>query len=265
MTFNVRVFDLYNWSGKHELRKKILDFLKAESPDIVCFQEYYTSEGTALNYRMTDSLAAIIPAAYSHVEYSTTLHNNLDHWGIATFSKYPIVRKQALHFQQRNRNIFLCTDILAGNDTLRIINTHLESIRFKPEDYKFIENIGNEKQEEELNSSLNILRKMKRAYSKRAKQVETLKEEITRSPYSVILCGDFNDTPGSYSYQILSDGLTDSFRESGKGFGKTYAGSFPSFRIDYILHDKKLKSFNYKTYRENLSDHYPISCMIYKE
>src|SRR5207253_3238831 len=138
------------------------------------------------------------------------------------------------------KNVFLCSDIVVGNDTFRVVNTHLESIRFKPEDYKFIENIGAES-EEELNGSINILRRMKRAYTKRAQQVSVLKNEITGSSYPVILCGDFNDTPNSYTYNVLSDGLSDSFRQSGKGFGRTYAGIFPSYRIDYILHDKKLK------------------------
>jgi endonuclease/exonuclease/phosphatase family metal-dependent hydrolase len=263
MSFNVRVFDLYNWSHKHELKDKILEFLKQETPDVVCFQEYFTSERYDYDYRMNDVLKMIIPAQYYYAEYTTTLHDDLDHWGIAAFSKYPIVNRQTVHFQPGG-NALIYIDILAGSDTLRIINTHLESIRFRNEDYKFIENFATEKKEDELNNSLSILRKMKHAYMKRAQQVNILKNEITKSRYPVIVCGDFNDPPGSYTYNSLSEGLTDSFRESGKGFGKTYAGSFPSFRIDYILHSKQLKSFSYKTYHENLSDHYPISCLIEK-
>jgi endonuclease/exonuclease/phosphatase family metal-dependent hydrolase len=264
MTFNVRVFDLYNWFHKQELKDKILQFLKQESPDIVCFQEYYSSESKVYNFNMNDTLTSIIPASYSHIEYTLTLHNNKDHWGIATFSKYPIVERKAIPFQKNGKNVFLCTDILMGEDTFRVVNSHLESIRFKEEDYKFVENIGGEN-EEEISGSMNILRKMKRAYVKRALQVNVLKSEISKSPYPVILCGDFNDTPNSYTYSILTDRLTDAFRESGSGLGRTYTGAFPSFRIDYILHDKRLRSTNYTTYLENLSDHYPISCIIHLE
>jgi endonuclease/exonuclease/phosphatase family metal-dependent hydrolase len=261
MTFNVHVFNLYDWKGNEKKKDEILNFLRKESPDVVCFQEYYTSESGAYRFNMNDTLKAIIPAEYSHIEYTTTLHGDKDHWGIATFSKYPVVNKQAIRFRKKGRNLFLATDILAGNDTIRIINTHLESIRFKEEDYKFVSNIGGEN-EEEIAGSMSILRKMKRAYSKRALQVGVLKNEIAKSPYPVIVCGDFNDTPNSYTYSQLTDGLKDSFRESGTGFGQTYAGVFPSFRIDYILHDSRLLSTNYTTHKEDLSDHYPVSCTI---
>jgi endonuclease/exonuclease/phosphatase family metal-dependent hydrolase len=263
MSFNVHLFDLYNWSGRHEHRDKILDYLKRESPDVVCFQEYFTSDGLQKGFRMNDTLKSILAADYSHIAYTTTLHDNKDHWGIATFSKYPIVNKKTVHFRKNRKNAFIYSDITVGTDTLRVINTHLESIRFKPEDYKFMQNPG--ESEEELSSGLNILRKLKRAYTKRSQQVNVLKSEMIKSPYPVIVCGDFNDTPSSYAYHNLSEGLSDAFRESGKGFGKTYGGSLPSYRIDYILHDKKLKSIGFITSNKKLSDHYPISCLVYKE
>src|SRR5204862_7418375 len=106
-----------------------------------------------------------------------------------------------------------------------------------------------------------ILR-LKRAFIKRSQQVRVLHRHILESPYPVILCGDFNDTPSSYTYATLCKGMEDSFRESGSGFGKTYIGAFPSFRIDYILHDGKLHSTGYLTHGEKLSDHFPISCWI---
>ena len=71
-----------------------------------------------------------------------------------------------------------------------------------------------------------------------------------------------NDTPSSYSYEILSDDLEDAYKLSGHGLGKTYSGPFPSCRIDYIFHDSKIKSKGFRTIHENLSDHYPVSCMI---
>jgi endonuclease/exonuclease/phosphatase family metal-dependent hydrolase len=265
MSFNVRLFDLYNWSGKHEYRDKIIAFLNSESPDIVCFQEYYSSEGTDYNFRMNDTLKLILPASYSHIQYTTNLHDNKDHWGIATFSKYPIVSKKKVHYRKKGKDLFICTDVVIQQDTLRIINAHLESIRFKTEDYHFIESLGTDDNPEELKGGITILKKIKWAYTKRARQIIVIREEIVSSPYPVLLCGDFNDIPSSFTYNKISAGLADAFRESGSGFGKTYAGSFPSFRIDYILHDKRLKSAGFSTHRVNLSDHYPISCVLYKE
>jgi len=264
MSFNVRLFDLYNWTHNHETRAEIFNFLSKESPAIVCMQEYYSCDSSDQDFKNNDTLKKVIPSPYSHIEYSLTLRGT-DHWGIATFSKYPIIHKQAVHFQQKGGNIFIFSDVVIGQDTVRVFNTHLESIRFGIKDYKFIENLGNNDEADEVDRSVSIIRRLKRAFIKRAKQVEVLHQYIVQSPHPVIVCGDFNDTPSSYTYSILSGGLKDAFRESGSGFGKTYAGAFPSFRIDYILHDKIFNSSGYQTVKENLSDHYPIICWIGKK
>lgn len=72
-----------------------------------------------------------------------------------------------------------------------------------------------------------------------------------------------NDTPVSYSYGRLSRTLTDSFRRSGFGIGNTYVGKFPSFRIDYIFHDKSFDSAEYTTHPEETSDHHAVSARIF--
>ena len=71
----------------------------------------------------------------------------------------------------------------------------------------------------------------------------------------------FQDTPISYTYSQLKHGLLDSFEESGIGIGNSYV-SIPTLRIDYILHDNKIQSTNYKKHKQILSDHYAISCEI---
>src|SRR5688572_686425 len=97
MSFNVRLFDLYNWFRNDQTRKKIFEFLKQESPDIVCFQEYYHSDNKKSVFANNDTLSHILLAPFSHIEYNVTLRKQ-DHWGIATFSKYPIINKKAVHF-----------------------------------------------------------------------------------------------------------------------------------------------------------------------
>jgi endonuclease/exonuclease/phosphatase family metal-dependent hydrolase len=262
MSFNVRLFDLYNWFHNSTTRNKIFEFLKKESPDIICFQEFYSSDKKDPSFRNEDTLCYYLNAAFSQIEYTLTLRKT-DHWGIATYSKYPIVNKEALHFAKRGGNIFIMSDIKIGNDTVRVFNTHLESVRFGWSDYKFIENLNNDDvEQDELKGSLTILRHLRQAFIKRARQVDLLHDSIAASPYPVILCGDFNDTPSSYTYSVLSDNLKDAFRESGNGSGKTYAGPFPSFRIDYIFHDRSVSSQAYTTIYEKLSDHYPVSCMV---
>lgn len=258
MSFNVRLFDLYNWFHNYETKDKIFEFLKKESPGIVCFQEYYTSDRLVADFNNNSKLPGVLGAPYSHIEYTVSLRDS-DHWGMAIYSKYPIVKKEAVHFQKRGGNIFIYADIKIGNDTIRVFNTHLESIRFRNEDYRYLSNLRNDVEQDEMAGGIKILKRLKRAYAKRTRQVNILKAEIEKSPYPVIVAGDFNDTPSSYTYHRIRRNLRDSFRECGSGFGKTYAGLFPSFRIDFLLHSKNIYSLNYITHREKISDHYPVT------
>ena len=77
-------------------------------------------------------------------------------------------------------------------------------------------------------------------------------------PYPIIICGDFNDTPLSFSYHTLANELIDSFEKAGRGIGNSHT-KIPFLRIDYILHDSFFKTVKYNKHREALSDHYPIS------
>lgn len=155
--------------------------------------------------------------------------------------------------------------MLIHGDTVRVYNVHLQSIHLSNVDYKFVDDIMNNKKTEELENSKNILRRLKRAFIKRSSQSDLVAEHIQNCPYSTIVCGDFNDTPASYSYNNIAQNLKDAFVESGTGFGKTYIGKFPSFRIDYILHSDKYKSYNFRTIRQKLSDHFPLTCYLVKE
>ncbi|MFM2134965.1 MAG: hypothetical protein RL021_365 [Bacteroidota bacterium] len=262
MSFNVRLFDLYDWEEKKSSADSIYHFLRAEAPDIVCFQEFFSGDPQGKGPRTADTLHRVLEAPFAHLRYSATV-KRLGSFGLATYSKYPIIHQGFHRFKSRTGNIFQYTDIVVGEDTVRVFNTHLESIRFKKEDYYFIENLGNEEvEQDELAGSMNILRRLKRAFLKRSYQAETIRDFVHNSPYRVILCGDFNDTPVSYTHHLLAQELKDAFRISGAGWGRTYSGSFPSFRIDYILHDKNMKSFGYTTHKIELSDHYPVSCFI---
>ena len=148
MSFNVRLFDLYNWFHSQETREKIFDFLKAQSADIVCFQEYYSSDRKSAVFNNNKLVPQVLSAPYSHIEYTLTLRDS-DHWGIAIFSRHKIINRQAVHFEKRGGNIFIYADVLVGKDTIRIFNTHLESIRFRNEDYRYLTNLQNDIEQDE--------------------------------------------------------------------------------------------------------------------
>jgi endonuclease/exonuclease/phosphatase family metal-dependent hydrolase len=260
MSYNVRLFDLYNWSKSKDTREKMFKLIKKESPDILCVQEFYNS-----NHGEFDNLDTIVKnqrTKFSHVAYTENLHNNEDHWGMATFSTYPIINKGIIDFNEDTNNSCIYSDINTGEDTVRVYNLHLQSIRFGPEDYEFVENISKQKDQEEIKGSKKILKRLKIAFIKRAKQVDLVSNHIKKSPYPVIICGDFNDTPSSYTYHKIKADLKDAFVGNGFGIGNTYNGVFPSFRIDYILYDGNYTACNYRSVKKKLSDHYPVTCTI---
>ncbi len=86
----------------------------------------------------------------------------------------------------------------------------------------------------------------------------TVADEIRQSPYPVMVCGDFNDTPNSYAYFKIRDGLQDAFHSKGFGIGATYAGISPTLRIDYIFLDRRFRVNYFDRIRKELSDDYPI-------
>lgn len=265
-SYNSMLFDLYNWKKNKENRNKILTNLSEIGPDILCVQEFYTSESTEMynNYNNIDTLRSLLNAPYFHTEYTITLRKT-DHWGVATFSKYPIINKGKIIFKTRSNNICIFSDLVIDKDTVRIYNIHLQSISFSKDDNKFLDDVISDKDaEDEVENSKSILRRLKRAFVKRTKQVDMVVTHMKTCRHKIIVCGDFNDTPASYTYQQLSKQLNDAFVEKGAGFGKTYAGKWPQFRIDYILHDKNFNCMNYKRSDETFTDHFAITAYLQK-
>lgn len=262
MSYNSMLFDLYNWSKNTNSRKIILTNIAEENPEILCLQEFYTSEEKG-DFNNIEAVKTIITAKNYHVAYTTTMREK-DHWGIATFTKYPIVKKGKFEFNTHSNNSCIYTDVLINQDTVRIYNMHLQSISFSKANYKFMNEVKDDTTDvkNEMEKSKNILRRMKRAFVKRAIQADGIALHIANCRYKVIVCGDFNDTPASYVYHTIRGNLKDAFVESGSGFEQSYAGIFPKFRIDYIFHSKEFKSKQYHHLSETVTDHYPIISYI---
>ena len=97
------------------------------------------------------------------------------------------------------------------------------------------------------------------ATSLRAEQAQKLLEHIAACKLTVIICGDFKDTPNSYVYALLSTGFHDTFRQKALGLGTTFGGAMPLLRIDYILTEQNITTYSCRTARDaDFSDHYPV-------
>jgi endonuclease/exonuclease/phosphatase family metal-dependent hydrolase len=254
LSYNVKVFDLYNWRKNKQSRNEIFSFVRSLSPDIACFQEYFN---TSTHYfPVHDSLIHNQKFKYSHIFYSDQLPNG-HNFGIATYSKFPIVNKANISFGNTH-NLAIASDIKIKKDTLRIINCHLESVKFLKEDYVFMDSLPALSDEKRIKGAKGIVKRLKNAATIRANQIQLIRKYIENSPYPVMLCGDFNDVPASYTYQKLSEGLNDSFQKAPWGLNGTYPRFFPPLRIDFILYQETLSCEQFKLFKTNLSDHYPV-------
>lgn len=260
VSYNVRIFNHFHWEEKDHVRDSILSYLNNENAGVICLQEYLSRE----NFKQESEgyiKTKLNNTPYHHIEY-TTFRDKNSRYGIATFSKYPIVGKGVIPFRN-TRNTTMYTDILYHTDTIRIFNLHLQSTQIKKYDSYLMDSLKhfNSHHIDELQKISSTLRQ---SFKLRSKQVEFIKEVVAQSPYPVILCGDFNDTPVSYTYHQLLGDKTDTFREAGSGFGNTYRGKLPSFRIDYIFSSKMFEAVSFTTKKLQLSDHYPISAVLKK-
>jgi len=256
MTFNVRLFDVYNWKTHHPNHQNILDFIVKQNPDIACFQEYYyQSDG---KYITTDFLLKGLNTKNIHT-YFPVVNRKTDFFGIATITRYPIINKGEITFLGTS-NMCIFTDILINSDTVRIYNMHLESVRLGAEDYAFLSSVEHNPDSIEFNKSKLVLRRLINASKKRNTQATIIAQHINTCPYPVIVCGDFNDTPASYTYSVISKNLNDSYSLIDENLGSTYNGNIPFLRIDYILYSNAFNSCNYKIHRIDVSDHFPVTC-----
>ena len=257
LSYNVHIFGLYD---KENTQNEIVNFLQEETPDIACFQEYCQNNAQKPNLSATTQIKEAVGATNYYLY--TPLSQGKYQFGLAIFSKFPIVNKGTISFDNAKTNHAMFADLKINNDTVRVYNIHFQSISFGKEDYLFANQATSTtdfSNDELKKNSIRILKKIKRGFAKRSVQVDTIANHIKLSPYKTIVCGDFNDTPCSYTYKQISNLLDDAFVSSGKGRGNTMViNRLLSFRIDYIFHDKSFKSYGFTTPKSTASDHYPV-------
>ncbi len=255
MSFNVKVFDLYTWNNYPGSKDALLQVIENADPDVLCLQEFYANDS-----EQPSSVASLKKKyPYLHFEKTFTVKGH-NHWGIATFSKFPITGRSVIKFPNAFQNIAVATDIVIKDDTVRIFNAHMQSIYIGSDDY---ENMSGLHGSEKVKYSLwKIFRKIKEAFFKRTEQAELLAGQIAKSPHRVLVCADFNDTPNSYTYKTISAGLNDSFKEAGCGIGCTFSSNRPIFRIDYVLADKRIRVCSHQVIWNFTSDHFAVKAWL---
>ena len=252
LSYNVHVFNYFESKKTGNSEKKVLEFIKAQNADIICLQEFYVQGDPAA--KLKSMLSLLGGKYYSHVKFTESRKKMF--YGIVTFSRFPISGKGEIT-HPGSSSITIYSDIIIQKDTFRIYNNHLQSFRLKEMDKSLLEEMTTE--ENETFEEVKVLStSLKKGFIRRAKQAQVLKDHIERSKYPVIVAGDFNDTPVSYSYRKIRKGLNDSFVNAGYGAGFTYKGNYPPNRIDYILYDDSFINNYFEIIKIKYSDHYPV-------
>ncbi|MDR0794385.1 MAG: endonuclease/exonuclease/phosphatase family protein [Chitinophagaceae bacterium] len=257
ITWNVG--SMYGTSNDVEKKKldrdEIARDIKKLAPDIICLQEF--------NHSLTQGAGAdnigLFKDKYPYYFFSKDYdkRNGFYQSGIIIFSKFPIIDSGKITYPAPIAESFIYAGIVKGNDTFRVYTVHLQSFKFNPADYADMEKIK-ARDEEALAASKNIFKKMKLAFSRRGIQANTIHDFLKQDKYKSIICGDFNDVPGSYTYFHIRNERQDAFLKKGFGIGRTYLSLAPTLRIDYILPDKNFNVLQFDMIDEGLSDHFML-------
>ena len=223
LTYNVRSF-IDDGGGR--CLDSVIGMVKTLNPDIVCFQEMGFSDQVDSLLRPLNPM----PRSLSRAGLSP-----------AIYSRYPVIRAQRVDTLHN----FVWADVVAGDDTLRVFSVHFNTTAIKSDDNRYIMNrefLG----DENTGKLRSMVARLSENNKLRAAQADSIARLIGASPYPVIVCGDFNDTPVSYTYRTVSRGLKDAFRVAGRGYSHTYRGFFDMLRIDFVLCSKQFEPLSYE-------------------
>ncbi|HMQ46624.1 MAG TPA: endonuclease/exonuclease/phosphatase family protein [Saprospiraceae bacterium] len=249
MSFNSFGFQLQDDARNRRLSSpELKQALSFDGYDLVLIQEFPTSGATTY------------PADHilenSDLKYTNASRGH----SLAIFSHYPIVG-QGEHYFENGYNGFQWVDVALGDTILRVFNVHLQSNAVSMLAKRVAEE-GNIQEKKTWLDIKGMILRYRNAVEKRTNQAKEVVKEVAKSPYPVLIGGDFNDTPLSYMYHTVSPHLTDHFSEKGRGLGITYHGKVPALRIDYLFSSPGIEVVKHQIGKPNFSDHLPVISTI---
>ena len=266
LSANVRIFNVYAQlrDPDYASSKGFIRWLATSPADVLCLQEFYNeprrSKESGGIFQSENQLGQ---GSGRHAFVSTSLTNGAGaEFGLAIFSRFTIVRQGVIPFGKLSQNHAMWADLArpAGParprpDTIRVFNVHLQSMAMAESDIA----TATESRAGLRLKAPNLLRRFRNGAVARGVQVDTVLARVLRSPYPVLLAGDFNDLPYSYVYDQLADHLQNAWATVGLGIGATYNGKLPGLRIDQQFAGPQWQVLGCKVHREiKWSDHFPV-------
>ena len=232
MSYNVRLFNLYEWLPQGDVPEQISKLIDEKHPDILCLQEFSPNDKVSVK-------------KYPHS--FVKLYGGKNKYGQAIYSNYKMIEKGEIQFPNTSNNV-IYADILKGKDTLRIYSMHLQSIKISTDIH---EDLNQEK-------SKFIFMRISEAFTLQQQQAEIIKKHFDACNYPKIICGDLNNSAFSYVYRTVKGDMKDAFEQAGTGFGKSYNFKYYPARIDYVFVENNIEVKEFTSLDSFVqSDHFP--------
>ena len=237
--------------------EKVRDYLVEEKPDIVCIQEDIDTwrRYVFLHYEKT----------FAYNDTMVIANNPQSYNALGIHSKYPIIHRERIAYPSK-ANGSVAWWLKVGDDTLIVVNNHFESCHLNKDDRaQYLQMIkGKMPRDSVREESKLLLVKLAEANAKRSGQIRTVRQyALDHGQYPMIVCGDFNDSPISYSRHAMAEVLTDCYATTGKGIGLSYNQKAFSFRIDHFFCNDRLQPYCCEIDgKMDASDHNPLICWV---
>jgi endonuclease/exonuclease/phosphatase family metal-dependent hydrolase len=262
LSWNVEDFldSQYHTDTVGNKRRDMMAFIKQMDADIVCIQDFTEQTSSAFRSCIKDVIETNnYPYHFFSRDFEMKYYYAFSQYGTCIFSKYPIVDSGRVTYAKKNYPESLAfADLRIGADTVRVYNTHLQSMYLK---FTRVPGIQYDFLKDEmpfLEAHPKVQDRLRHFDKKHVEELAVAKPFMNASKHPYIFCADLNSVPSSYVYQKISKGLTDAFTAKGSGLGATYDGISPTLRIDVVLMSKQLKPVQYYSPRLHASDHFPI-------
>lgn len=259
LSYNVYMFAPWNLAPGEP--NPIVEYILKSDADIICLQE------SAYDIPGRERIDSAFSALYQYRD--TAMKSASTNDMLTLYSRFPIVHRERVNYSSRG-NLSEAYVLDINGEHVLLINNHFESNALSNDDKDKFKSMvkGTLSRDDSKRESKNLLGKLGAASQRRAPQVDAVAKIVRKyqaQGMSVILCGDFNDNPISYTRRQMANMLNDCYVATGNGPGWSYHKSGMYVRIDNILCSDDWKPYGAKVDRSvNASDHYPIYCWLKK-
>lgn len=233
-------------SVNYEVVRYIID----QRPDIACLQE--------VSFRNDEDRGRMTRSMRRYGYHFETIWVGENQLGV--MARMPIADKRVVCHSKGN-GFAAFSLVPRRGDTITVVCVHLESMHLSGEERsEYHELVKSPTKADKVHGKLTLVRKIATGGYERAMQADTLAQFVDRHKGSkLIVMGDFNDTPISYAHHQVCSRLTDCFRATGNGIGRSFNRDAIYVRIDNIFCSSHFKPYAMRIDTSvSWSDHYPM-------